>query len=221
MNRLLVVFVLGVLLFTGCIAKEPEPPPAPAPPPEPSPEKIADDIRATITPMSSLVLSPGGAGPALTEDTKNQVINSLRTARAKYQVTENGRQALSVISHELDDVITKARDQERWALVLGAIEASEVLQPGTTKHNRLKERAQLNQKRPVVSVRGFFDDKETSDTYVFLDVKLRPSNEVRQVRARKGEEFFGVRLVDIVGNKKGVRLEYLAIPGDEWEVMGP
>jgi hypothetical protein len=152
---------------------------------------------------------------------KEAMKKQISDARVKYQNTENGRQAIALITHDIEEVISKARDQQRYRLVLGMIEAYEVLAPGNTKMNRLKERALLHVNRPVVRVRGFFDDKEGNETYVFLEVQLMPSREIHQVKVRKGEEFYGLRFVDFVGNKKGVTLEYLAIPGTFWDVMGP
>jgi hypothetical protein len=162
-----------------------------------------------------------GMAAGLNDDVKEQVKAGLQAARAKHQITENGKQALATVTHELEELISEARDQQRWRLTLGAVEAYEVLSPGSTKMNRLKERAQLYILRPNVYVKGFFEDKESKDTYVFLDVEVKPSLEHKQVRVRPGDEFENCRLVDFVGDKKGVRLEYLAIPGMYWEVLGP
>ena len=82
-------------------------------------------------------------------------------------------------------------------------------------------------KRPVVTIEGFFDDKATGETYAFLVVQVvdtttfNVNTEAKHVRVRKGEEFYNARLVDFVGDKKGVTLEYLKIPGSLWKVMAP
>jgi len=145
----------------------------------------------------------------------------VRGAYAKYKDDEKGKAALTAISHDLEEVISQARDQQRWRLVMAGIQAYEILNPGATKMNRLKERAQLWLNRPDVTVKGFFDDKEKGDVYAFLHVTLHPSNEVRQVRVRKGEEFCGLRLVDFIGKLEGVTLEYIAIPGETLRLLGP
>jgi hypothetical protein len=230
MRKLATVFILITLVCLGC-KKEAPPPPTPAPKPEPSPEEIAAQIRPILAPAQALVADTGtnqgnadqsqGAAGGLSDDMKEAMKKQLSDARMKYQNTENGRQALAFVTHDIEELISKARDQQRYRTVLGMIEAYEVLAPGSTKMNRLKERARLYVNRPLVRVRGFFDDKETNETYVFLEVELMPSREVHQVKVRKGEEFYGLRFIDFVGDKKGVTLEYLAIPGTFWNVMGP
>jgi hypothetical protein len=217
MKKCLSVALLLAFLCSGCQEQAPPPPPTPAPAPEKTPEKIKEEIMATLAPMQSVIAEPAAGG--FTDDTKKSVIEGLQKARSANQASENGKQALAMVAHEIETIISKARDLKRWRLVLGAIEAYEVMSPGTTKMNRLKERGKLYVSRPTVRVKGFMDDKETKDTYVFLEVTLHPSEEVNSIQVRIGEEFFGVRLLDIVGNKKGVQLEYLAIPGDTWDVM--
>ncbi len=217
MKKCLSVAILAAFLCLGCQEQAPPPPPAPPPAPEKTPEKIKEEVMATLAPMAGLVADP--AAGAFTDDMKKSVIEGLQKARSANQASENGKLALEMVTREIETIISTARDQKRWRLVLGAIEAYEVMSPGTTKMNRLKDRAKLYISRPTVTVKGFMDDKETKDTYVFLEVTLHPSEEVKSMQVRVGEEFFGVRLLDIVGNKKGVRLEYLAIPGDTWDVM--
>ena len=217
MKKCLSVALLMAFLCLGCQQQAATPTPTPAAAPEKTPEKIKEEIMATLAPMQSVIANPAAGG--FTDDMKKSLIEGLQKARSANQASENGKQALAMVTHELEAIISTARDQKRWRLVLCAIEAYEVMSPGTTKMNRLKERAKLYLSRPTVTVKGFVDDKDTKDTYVFLDVTLHPSEEVNSVQARVGEEFFGVRLLDIVGNKKGVHLEYLAIPGDTWDVM--
>jgi len=211
------VGLLMVILCLGCQEQAPPPPPTPAPAPEPSPEKIKSEIDSVLAPMQASLANPDAA--PYSDELKNAVLGGLQTARTKNQASENGKQALAMVARDLETIISKARDAKQWRLLMGAIEAYEILSPGTTKMNRLKERAQLYLSRPIVTVQGFMKDPEKKDTYAFLQVKLQPSNEVKAVQVRPGDEFFGLRFVDIVGDNKGVRLEYLAIPGDTWEVM--
>ena len=221
---------LSIAVLTGCEEAPPPPPPEAEKPPPPTPAEIAAEIRNVIQPLATLLVgddkggwSEGGTGKAaiLDDTVEKQVLDGLRGAKAKHQVTENGQAALATITHEIADLIRKAKEVERWKLVLGGIAAYEVMDPGNTKYRRLAELAELYRRRPQVWINGFFDDNENDDTYVFLKVKLRPSNEMKQVRVRKGEEFHNLRFAEIVGNKKGIKLEYLLIPGDTWEIQAP
>ena len=124
-----------------------------------------------------------------------------------------------MLTNDLEAIISKGRDMKRWKFVLGAIEAYDVLSPGNTKMNRLKERATLFVNCPRVTIQGFVDDKETKEVYAFLEVELMPSHEKQTVHAKVGEEFLGLRFQDIIGDRKGVRMEYLAIPGFTFDAM--
>ncbi len=232
MRNLLIVtmVVLACVSLTACTQAPPPKPATPPPPPDPTPEEVAAEIRPCIQPLGTLLQDSGGKGAGekgmgaqggLEDAVKEQALNCLRTARSKHQVTEYGKAGLAIITHELESIISGARDQQRWRLVAGAIEAFEVLEPGNPKMNRLKERALLHINRPSVSVQGFFDDKQSGETYAFLDVMLKPSGEHVKVKAREGEEFNNIRLKDFYGDKKGVELEYLLIPGETWVVKGP
>jgi len=217
MKKCLPVVLLLAFLCLGCQEQAPPPPPTPPPAPEKTAEKIKEEFMVALAPMQGLVADPPVGG--FSDDMKKKVIEDLKKARTANQTSVNAPQALEMVTREIETIISTARDRKRWRLVMGAIEAYEVMSPGTTKMNRLKDRAKLYLSRPTVTVKGFVDDKETKDTFVFLEVTLHPSEEVNSIQVRIGEEFFGVRLLDIVGNKKGVQLEYLAIPGDTWDVM--
>ena len=232
MKRIAVLLALLTIAVAACW-EEPPPPPPPevkAPPP-PSPEEIAAEIRQVIQPLQALTVAarPGqgwgsggtGATGMLTKPIEKQVVDGLRAARAKHQVTENGKIAITMVAHEITDIIKIGRDQERWRLVLGCIRAYKALEPTSIKMDTLMKRAELHERRPTVRIKGFFDDKETGDTYVFLEVMERPSRKLHKVEVRVGDEFHNVKLVGFVGNKRGVELEYLLIEGHTWEVLGP
>ncbi len=191
------------------------------PPPEPSPEEIYREIATAIQPLND----PLVGGPALNPDRKQQVLDGLRAAKAKHQMSDNGKIALSHISRDIETIMMEAKKQEYWRLLLGASEAYEILAPGNAKSRRYMEIAETQLARPKVKVKGFIEDKVTNDTYVFLDVKLPGSDWVTQEPVREGEEFLEpphtLRLLEIIGNNKGVRLEYLAIEGDTFDVDAP
>ncbi len=229
MRKCLFAALLVCLLCVACAEKAPPPPPTPPPPPEKTPEQIAGEIRPVLAPLEAvLVDDPSGQGSGeggkgakggLAPNARSTVISGLTEARTKHQGSENGRQALAMIAHDLESITSRARDQKRWPTVILAIDAYELLMPGSTKMNRLKERAQLHLACPKVSVKGFMDDAEKKDVYVFLELLWYQSGESKSVQVKVGEEFDGLKLLDIVGDKKGVRIEYLAIPGEIFEVM--
>lgn len=227
MNRVLVLCLVATLVLCAC-PKPPPPPPAPTTKakPEPTPEEIAAQIRPALEPYRNLLrrkIGSAGTGAAdgLSPADRKRVREELQAAKQKFQHTENGKQAIRMVTHDAEEMIRNARDQSRWRVVKECIETWRVLSPGSTKMDRVEERADLHLRQPRVTVKGFFDDDQTGNTYVFLEVTERPSNKRHDLRARVGEQFFHVELLDIVGDNKGVRLEYLLIPGTIWEVMGP
>ncbi len=231
MRKIAIVCLALMFVVCACEPAPPPPPPAPPPPPPPSPQEIAAEIRPCLGPYQALVTTtvPGqgtgsggqGAFGSLSAEQQKQTFDCLAAAKSKHQVTENGKEALGVITHELEDLIKVARDQHRWKLVLGCIESHAALAGPSEKYKRLKEHAEKELRRPVVRVKGFFDDEDNKQTYVFLQFELKPSGEVIQERMRVGEEKHMVKFLEIIGNRKGVRLEYTELPGTIWDAMAP
>ncbi len=162
-----------------------------------------------------------GAPAFLADDVRAQVLSCLQTAKAKYGQTDNGRSAIAEVTNDFPPFFQAAWDQSRWRVVVCAADCYDILNPGSILAARWRDKAQVRANRPDVHVKGFLEDKEKNDVFVFLHVTLHPSGEVKQLQVRKGEEFCGLRLVDFVGKLKGVVLEYLDIPGETFRAMGP
>ena len=219
--------MLATLIVAGCTAPPPPPPSAA----DPSAEEIAGAFRQALYPITSLlVTTPGvvgwgengrGAPAFMTDEFKTSAIRSVQQVKDKYASGGHYAQALGIVNAELEKSIEEAESQVRCRAMMGLIETYETLNPGTLKMTRLRERAQLQLNRPDVVLKGFFIDKERNDTYAFFHVILHPSNEEKRVQVRKGEEFCGLRFIDIIGKRRGAVLEYLAVPGQTFRVMGP
>lgn len=191
-------------------------------------EAVLGEVRSALAPLAA-VLNADGYGERdsetpgyLTDAAKEQALTALREAVQKHGKTEHGRRALTLLEHELVTMIQQARDNDRWRLVLAAIEAYEVLNPqSSSRMERLKERAHVHFNRPRVKVLGYFDDLAKDDVYIFLEVTLHELGDVEILQVRQGDEFLGLKLLEIVGRKKGVLLEYEKVPGDVFRVYGP
>ena len=116
------------------------------------------------------------------------------------------------------DIAKSAAESERYKLVLACIDAIELLNMESRLLERLGARADTILARPVVRVRGFLDDHEKGDTYVFLELLDRRNGTVERYEARPGDEFNNLRLIRIIGRNKAVLLEYLRMPGLFFEV---
>jgi len=223
MYRSIPILIVLAAVLAGCgeqaFWEKPVEPQAPA---QPSKEQIVAEVKPMIEPLRE-VLRPmpgGGRSPGLTEESRNIVINALRDAQIKYGNTENGPAALREVGVEIAEIARNARDDDRWILVQACVDAYEILNMKSAALERLDNRAKELLARPTVEVKGFLDDKETGVINVFLELTDRETKEVKKVTAREGDEFDNLRLVEIIGNNKVVRFEYLAIPGLFFEVEG-
>ncbi len=201
--------------------------------PAPSPEEAGarqeasmQELRQALAPITA-VLDASGYGEAgqqspgfLSDEARAQAITAVREAKKKCENSEEGRAALTAFGHDITAMLQRARDADRWRVVLALIDAYEIVAGEMpTRMVRLRERAQINFDRPVVEVKGFFDDLATGHTYVFLSLRDRSTGEVHIVQARVGDEFHELKLLNIIGKKRGVELEYLKVPDETFRVM--
>lgn len=226
------IFILIIFTITSLhCAKQAPPPPPPQEPPPPSPEQIMSELRSALQPLINAVNTNTGLPPSQHEG----IINNLRSVKAKYSAIENGKIAIGKVALEVDDLIKKARDLQRWGLVRLGIMAYDVLRPGATspdgKYARLLERANLMISRPKVEVNGFLQAE--NDIYIFLTVTDTASQKSENFKVREGEEFYEpedpqtrtkkppqLRIVRVIGDQQSVEILY--IPANEtWIVPGP
>ncbi len=227
------LFTIAILIFSsmGCAKPAPPPPPPSQEPPPPSPEQIQAEMRSAIQPLIDAVNN----NTMLPRPQQDTVVNNLRGIKAKYSAIENGKTAISRFAPEIDEIIRKARDNQRWGLVLTGINLYDVLRPGATapdgKYARLKERAELMLARPRVEVNGFLE--ADNDLYVFLTVTDTTTNKTESFKVREGEEFYEaidprtkekvpaiLRVVRVIGDQQSVEILYIPA-NDTWVVPGP
>lgn len=212
---LYIVFLLSLSL-SGCqeLLQRPE-----APPEEPvgpqTKEEVLAEIRPIIGPLRN-TLVPGA--PGITDMHRDQVMSGLRNAILNYGDTDFGREALDDLAYEIMDIAKRAADADRNRLVLVCIDAVELLAVESQLLKRLGARADLMMGKPAVRVRGFMEDIEKRQTYVFLELINRRTGAVERVEAREGDEFHNLRLWRIVGRNRSVIFEYLPVPGLFFEV---
>ena len=219
MKKVIVLLALMAVFLAACKKEEPPPPPPEnLPPPPPSAEEI---YSGELAPIITLFQGVSAAVP-LDDMTKNQALSGLRAAKGTHQTTPNGPAALARLTNDFDGLITQAKQQSNWPLLAAACEAFDILQPGNAKTRIFADIAAKQLAKPQVRIKGFHEDNTTNQKYVLLEVKL-PGTDWKSVDAvRVGEEFLDapntLRLVEIIGNNEGIRLEYLGIPGDVFDV---
>lgn len=212
--RHVLVSLFLIAFVTACGEQAPPPPPEEKAAPEPSPEQIAQEIGKTFAILNECLVS--GTPPP----DSSAFVPAISSAAAKHRVTDNGKTAIAQVSRQLEEVIRQCKEKKRWGMVKASIDAYNALVPNSSKFNRLKEMADLQLNKPMVKCKAFFVDiKSNNQTYAFLELTYVKTGEIKNVQVREGEEFDDLRFVRIIGDLKGVELEYMPIPGDTFEVM--
>ncbi len=217
--------IVAVLLLTACedVAfwqEEPEEP-DPTPIPEPSPEEMVQDalqqlfILDLIPPNTPLQM-------LLTPEGRRQLLQNVASWRAQAATTESGRDAIEKLRLNLDSRMREARDDQNAALVLLICDILDVLGDERGIIDRYREWAEIHNNRPVVTIRGWFQqqDIELEEIYAFVQIYTPETGEIHSEQVREGDIVHGLEFVEIIGRNRGMRIEYLAT-GDRFDVYGP
>ena len=200
---LMLVLAIGLV---GCDIEEEEE--EEEEPPPPTAGEISRALRQTYE----------GRPDHLSEEEMEEALQELRQTRAEYQGTPHGPEGIQRAVSELEEVVRRVYDLELWSWVVFGDKALKVLDPDHTRFNRMRERAEIQMRRPEVQITGFYEDHDTGQETVFMNVYLPEQNRSERVQVRPGEEFHGLRLRDIIGRNRGVELEYLEA-NEIFEVM--
>ena len=224
-----VVLVFGVgFCLVGCKPKKTE---QLTPAQQTQSVSLLTEMRQTLAPMLSQVVSTPdvvgwgengtGAQAFLSDADRDKCLAYLRQMKAKHSSSPEGEAALGQLGVDFRQLAEQARVQGRWRLVAAAIDATTILDPLRKDLETLHALAQAYIDRPDVVIKGFMEDGDKGQVYAFLKVTLHPSGEEQDIHARKGDEFCGLRFVDIIGDLRGIKLEYLKIPGEFYSIMRP
>ena len=216
-NLFVIMLLIGLsVMLVACQQPEPEPPPEPEEPeepPEPSPEVYYGQIKGVL----GQLLIPGV--PAGDDAFIQGALNQVQSRRMQLAMTENGQQAINMVTRDVDEAIKVAKDEERWKKVKALCMAYAALQPGNERFSTLQEQATVMMNRPQITVTGFVE--LDGELYAFMDLFDPKTGETEQYRRREGEEFHEVmRIVRIIGNQQSVEVEYLPARYI-WTVPGP
>lgn len=217
------ILTLSALLGSGCDTESIEQfgKPSGEIKPEITPQQIESDFDNLLRPFYEYVES-AKPNTILTPDYGPRLREQLQALSKKHGSSEPGAQALRNVQYKLEDLLIVARDTPNAGLVSLLCELIESIDPDNTRIDRFRMWATVQQNRPIVVIRGWYEplDVDLPIVYVFVKVYLPESNKVETRRIREGEEFLGLKFLKILGKKKGIRLEYKAT-GDVFEVYGP
>lgn len=201
------IFCIALCLgYVGC-SSEPEPKQAEeeeAPPPPPTPEEIANKIVTDLGLNAPLPAS----GARLAKEASDKMKTVARQAKNVNSATPEGKRALQIVSRRVDQRIGALEQAGAWDHALATIEVYEILNDGSHKWDTTKQTAMAELTKPKVTIVGFWYDGTTDQNAALLEFYLPISRETKRERVRVGEEFYGLKLTEIIGKNQGVRLEY-------------
>lgn len=204
----------GAYLVTRPPGNAPAPGAAAAAPQQLSPQQIAQKIISDAE-LDAALPPPGSTLPPGMAQT---FLNKLQQVVTQHSATEEGQEALDIVSRRIESRVREVERAKLWHYVLVYADAHRILNPGSTKFNRQREKAQIELRRPTVQVQGFVEDGLSGQTIAFVDIHLPLQDLMYSERMRVGEEIHGVKLVDIIGNNRGVVMEFLE-SGETFEVL--
>lgn len=146
------------------------------------------------------------------------MMTGLRDAIMQYGSTEFGRQAFRDLAYEVQDIAKQASALEKYRLVLICVDVTELLSVESHLLKRLGQKADIMLDKPKVQVKGFIDDIEKKQTYIFIEIINYREGTLERMEAREGDEFNNLRVVRILGRNQAVLFEYLKLPGLFFEV---
>jgi hypothetical protein len=185
-----------------------------------SPDQIADRIDAGFGPVYALLteLDPDTiVSPTLRTEMTGYANDSMKQFRSNPDATRGFRRA----SYRLEDRLRECREAQNGEVVLLIADLVKILNPGNQRLGSYTKWAHDQKNRPEVKISGWYQDLAAYEEtiFVFLDVTLPGKNEVHSLRARIGDTFHDVELMDILGDRSGILLRYIKT-GDLYEVYG-
>ncbi len=219
MRPVLVVLVAAGLVGAGCgdgtapgpetVRPLPEPPEFPASDSR-SPDQMAIEILSRLAPLNEYLFSHPADYP-IKPQLREFLKAGIATAKTTYGQSKSGKEALRKVLYDLEDRLKPLRNENRAHVAFVLIECIEILNPESSKINRYREWAVQQKNRPYVKIKSWLEplDGPYEVIYVSFRVYLPETDTVEKHRVRKGEEFCGLRFVEIIGKKSGVLLEYI------------
>ena len=215
-----------VIILVGCgedfrITPKSEETQQPPPPPPPSADELATQAMQQLS-ILNVIPKNVPLQMVLSDDARRRVIQGALDWKSAMGREQNGAEAVTKLMGMLEDRLRAARDDQNPGLTLLLCDLLESLGSTTTRIEVSRQWAQVYNNRPVVVIKGWFQQMDTpnEEIYAFCEVFLPETGEMHTVQVREGDEFYGLLFVQIIGRNRGMRLRYLAT-NDTFEVYGP
>ena len=200
-----IAMILAAVILVGCAEEEVVVEEKAPPPPPPTPEQIAAKIMNDLQINAPLP----AVGSRMPKEASDIFLKTLRTVVTQRSASTDGKRALQIVSRGVDKRLRQLAANELWEHVLTFTDAHKILNPDSRTFDESRRLAILELQKPEVSIQGYFYDGNANETAVFMDFYLPIESETHRHQVRKGEEFYGLKLVGIIGNNQGVTMEYI------------
>lgn len=214
MNRWIAFSLVLMIATLGCEKKEE--PPKNAPPPPPTAEEIYGEIMGNINGLEAFNVAEMDLPDAVSQ----QAADAVRSTKNKHQLGPNGPEGIRRAVTQVEGKLQAAFNNRAWGLCLAQGKVLEALAPENDAYKNMLERALIQKNKPKVAVTGFTTDKQTNVTSIFIEVYLPKTGEAKKMTVREGEEFEECKVVEIIGDNLGIRIEYLPT-GDTFDAYQP
>ena len=213
-KRLLYIILIAIFII-GCskpveeevVEEEPPPPP---PTPEEIAAKIVNDLQLDKPlPAAGSTFDPGLLGTFTAK---------LKAEKAQRSATQDGKIALQIVSKRIDQRIRQCFNNELWSHTLANVELHLIMEPGSTKFIAEQTRAVAELKKPKVTIKAIISDGQTGARMAYLDIYLPLEAETRSESMKLGDQMYGIRFTEIIGNNQGIIFEYMET-GENFEVF--
>jgi len=205
----LLLALLLIFPLTGCNDEAPrEKPDRPdvgedGEPLPPTPEEVAQQIIA----QAQLNAPMPRKGSSLPPAVRQTILDLLRREKNRLKGTEDGDRTLEIVEAKVDERVRQYERAELWEYVITMTDAHLIFNPGSVKFNHTRDKALIELRKPRVTVTGIpnFNGRKVAMLRIYLPLTSQTFSEKMSI----GEEMHGIRFLDIFGNDRGVRLEYL------------
>jgi hypothetical protein len=172
-------------------------------PPPPTPEEIAKRVARELELDAPLP----AAGARLPTSVRATIISQYDEQNAALSKTPEGKAALEIIKQKTDDRIDALYSAGMWEHVLVYTDGYYKLDPKATQYDDMRKKAEVELRRPRVTVQGL--PQVNGHQIAILAFYIPLTSETYKEQMRVGEEMHGIKFIEVFGDYKGVRLEYL------------
>lgn len=202
-----IVVMLAVTAGVGCPGDDGPTKPSttvdPNAPPPPTPEELA---RQAITDLGlDQPLPPPGS--RLLTSVRSTTLSQFTQKHTQLSATPEGQVALKRVQTALEEKIDAYNSGGYWEYVITYADAYKIFQPTSRKYTQAVEKAQIELRKPRVTVHGL--PAVEGHQVALLKIYVPLTSQTHDERLSVGEDAHGVKFVEVFGNGRGIRWEFM------------